>query len=192
MCGKTLRWQWRTRCYKCCSAFTLNSPKHLSHISSFLYLWFFCQSSVVVQLLLMSLCNYWSIKSTWNGRRQTNSAMVGWGAVNTESMRLAEILLKFQSCALLSKDVSYGPISIWDRLEAFGTRLPSYVHGILNTHLYKYIFTSPVCVKQGETERKGNRGKEFMLPQFPLDLCLQSELLQFFSDESPRASDIQI
>lgn len=40
------------------------------------------------------------------------SAIVGCDVVITESMRLAEIVLTFQSCTLLSKDVSYGPISL--------------------------------------------------------------------------------
>lgn len=34
--------------------------------------------------------------------------MDGWDAVITESMRLAELVLTFQSCTVLSKDVSYG------------------------------------------------------------------------------------
>lgn len=67
-------------------------------------------------------------------------------------MQLAEIVLTLKSCTLLSQHVSYGPISLQDRLEALGSdvRLPPGVHGILNTHLHKHILAS-AAGRQQET-----------------------------------------
>lgn len=87
-----------------------------------------CQSSALVQRPQTSTWKYWSLKSTWSVRRQTNRARDGRHAVITKSMRLAEMMLTYQSCTLLSEDVSYGPISPRDRLEAFGAHVVLLVH----------------------------------------------------------------
>lgn len=105
-------------------------------------------------------------------------------AVITESMHLAGIVLTFQSCALHSKDVSYGPISPRDRLEAFGTQVMLLrIHRILNTHLYKYMYASLVCVQQGERVGKkteGLIGSISVLREWPVFSPGASDTLKMF------------
>lgn len=118
-----------------CSAFTLYSLKQLSFFLSSCPALIFLSvqrsgaisPDVLVELLVIKEYMEWK---GWSDGGTGVEAMDGWDAGNviTESMQLAEIVLTFQSRTLLSKDVSYGPISLWDRLEAFGTHVVLPIH----------------------------------------------------------------
>lgn len=95
---------------------------------------FCCQPSVLVQFLQIPSQNYWSLQSTWSGRdevleaKESKDGCMICQHVITESMKLAEIVLTFQSCVLLSREVSYGLISLRDRSKAFGTYISLLVY----------------------------------------------------------------
>lgn len=117
-----------------------------------------------------SLWNYWSLKSTWRVRRQTDSAMDGWDAVITESMQLVEKVLTFQSCTLLSKEL-WSHIAVRLVRGIWHTHRASRTHGVLNItpHLYKNMYASYVCAANRREKKKG----------FPhLTLCFVSDHLQ--------------
>lgn len=91
--------------------YTLRSTSlsfYLSFCLSALFLSVQCRGAIPPHVLVELLV----IKEYIEWGEETSRAMDGRDAVITESMQLAGIVLTFQSCTLLSKDVSYGPISL--------------------------------------------------------------------------------
>jgi len=150
----TLQWQWQTR--------WSYSILHISFFplpffSAEIFMSAQCCGAIPPDVLEELLV----IKENREWKWRTDGATDSWDAVITESTQLAGIVLTFQSCTLFT-DISYGPISLWDKLEVFSTQVMLSIEHITPTCTNIYVQVLYVCSRE-------------------------LELLKFLSDDPPQA-----